>query len=232
MKKLSMLLAVAALVVGVSANAANESTSTGLGNGVLQDNQDGGCGALVMNSDGSYENGYAWQYGGVVAPDYGAFAEGYATPNQKFCSVVMDLTQTGNAAGGVCDVYAWADAAGTPGAVLGVTVGFGPTGIAFWPSASRHVASIDADCANTTWVGYWGNWPGQFTKWYVGADLDGFGGLPYTNIAPGIGYPTGWNNVSIVWGPTQAIGLGGELVDCEPSPTEETTWGQIKNLYK
>jgi hypothetical protein len=233
MKKLSMLLAVAALVVGVSANAANNVDLGVNNNTVLNDNLDGSCGTLFLNADGTYENGYAWQYGGCVAPDYGSFAEGYATDNVKACSVVMDISQTGNAVGQTADLYAWEDAAGTPGAVLGVATGFNPGAVAFWPSLSRHAGDIDAACSSTgaTWVGYWGNWPGALSAWFIGADLDGFGGLPYTNIAPGIGYPTGWNNVSIVWGPTQALGLGGEFIECGVVPTEERTWGQIKNLY-
>jgi hypothetical protein len=232
MKKLSLLLAVAGLVVGVSAHAANVA-STGVGVGVLNDFTDGGCGTLAFNSDGTYENGYAWQYGGVVAPDYGSFAEMYSTPGLQACSVVLDLTQVGNQNGYTCDAYAWADAGGVPGAVLNVAVGANPGPIAFWPSISRHTVALNVNgqCADNTWTGYWGNWPGLFSGWYVAADLDGFGGFPYTNIAPGIGYPTGWNNVSIVWGPTQAIGCGVELVDCVV-PTEERTWGQIKNLYK
>lgn len=233
MKKLSLLLAVAALAAGVSANAANVS-STGVGTGILNDAFDQGCGTLMFNSDGTYENGYAWQYGGCVAPDYGSFAEGYSTPNMQACSVVLDLTQIGNDVGQTLDAYAWADAGGVPGAVLNVSTGANPGPIAFWPSLSRHAfpLNVNGNCADTTWVGYWGNWPAAGSGWFVGADLDGFGGLPYTNIAPGIGYPTGWNNVSIVWGPTQALGAGGEFVACEPVPTIDGTWGQIKNLYK
>ena len=231
MKKLSLLLAAAALVAGVSANAANVA-STGEGVGILNDNMDGSCGTLFFNADGTYENGYAWQYGGIVAPDYGAFAEAYDTVGLMACSVVMDLTQTGNDVGQTADLYAWEDAGGIPGAVLGVATGYDPGSIAFWPSLSRHSGSITAKCADRTWVGYWGNWPGALSGWFVGADLDGFGGFPYSNLAPGIGYPTGWNNVSIVWGPTQALGLGAEFVDCGVVPTENKTWGAIKNLYK
>jgi hypothetical protein len=233
MKKLSALLAVAALVVGVSANAANENVETGFNNNtVLIDSFDGGCGTLFFNADGSYENGYAWQYGGVVAPDYGAFAEGYVT-DQKACSVVLDLTQIGAFVGQNADIYAWEDAGGAPGVVLGLSTGQVPGPIAFWPSISRHAFDITSDCGATgaTWLGYWGNWPGLGSAWFVGADLDGFGGLPFCNYAPGIGFPTGWGNVSAAWGPTQAIGIGGEFVECGASPTIETTWGAIKGLY-
>ncbi|MEZ4647654.1 MAG: hypothetical protein R3E97_02515 [Candidatus Eisenbacteria bacterium] len=233
MKKWSLLLAAAALVAGVSANAANVA-STGEGVGILNDTFDVTCGTLLFNADGTYENGYAWQYGGIVAPQYGAFAEKYDSVGLMVCSIVMDLTQVGNDVGQTCDLYAWEDAGGLPGLVLGVATGYNPSTIAFWPSLSRHTGAITAECSSSsaTWVGYWANWPNAVAGWYVGADQDGFGGYPYTNIAPGIGYPTGWNNVSIVWGPTQAIGLGAEFVTCPDVPIENKTWGQIKSLYQ
>ena len=68
--------------------------------------------------------------------------------------------------------------------------------------------------------------------WWVGADLDGPGGFPYTNIAPGIGFPTGWQDVSVLWGPTQALGIGAEVLPCDPVPTVGTTWGRIKALLR
>ncbi|MEZ4648876.1 MAG: hypothetical protein R3E97_08830 [Candidatus Eisenbacteria bacterium] len=58
MKKLTLLLAAAALVAGVSANAANVA-STGEGVGILNDSYDGSCGDLLFNADGTYENGFA-----------------------------------------------------------------------------------------------------------------------------------------------------------------------------
>lgn len=194
--------------------------------------QRGGCGTLSFNADGTYENGYTWQYGGVVAPNYGAFAECYAGTG-LVCSVVLDLTQIGNYSGQCADVYVWSDAGGSPGNVLCVRAGSSVPAIAYWPSVNRHTISLDYCCIDGAfWAGYWGNWPGAAAGWFVGADLDGFGGCPYTNIAPGIGYPTGWNNVSIAWGPTQAIGIGIELTDCDVTPTQKSTWGGIKALFK
>jgi len=234
MKKMSALLAIAAIVSVSAANAAEygkvyngtEPVDTNL----IINSEDGtGCGTLNLNADGSYENGFCWQYGGLVAPYYGAFAECYSA-NGNVCSVVLDLTQIGLHAGQTADVYVWEDGGGAPGNVLGVVTGYLPSGIAFWPSLSRHVADVSVAVAGNFWAGYWGNWPNGACAWYVGADLDGFGGCPYTNIAPGIGYPTGWQNASIVWGPTQALGIGVELGD-GPVPTENTTWGAIKNLY-
>lgn len=233
MKKLATLLAVAALVAGASANAADfASTGYSTDTVLILEGGDGGCGALVFNADGTYENGYAWRYGGIVPPDYGAFAEGYSATNPQLCSAVFDFSTTGDLGAGM-NIFVYNDAAGAPGPVV-YTQAADPGAIAFWPSISRHTFALTGDvCTDDNfWVGYWGNWPGDVQSWFVAADLDGFGGLPYTNIAPGIGYPTGWNNVSIVWGPTQAIGCGAEIVECGgPSPVIESTWGQIKNLY-
>ena len=52
-----------------------------------------------------------------------------------------------------------------------------------------------------------------------------------TNIAPGIGYPTGWHPVNIVWGPTWSMGIGAYL-DEGATPVECVTWGRIKSLWK
>ena len=191
------------------------------------------CGELAFSADGTYENGYAWQYGGVVAPYYGAFAEGYENALRLVCAIILDLTQVGNDAGQTMDLYVWEGAGGQPGAVLGVRTGADPSTIAFWPSLSRHEFGINANCADGgLFAGYWGNWPNAVMGWFVGADLDGYGGCPLTNIAPGIGYPTGWNNVSIVWGPTQAIGIGVELNPCGAVPIQETSWGKVKALFR
>jgi hypothetical protein len=232
MKRLSTLLAVAALVIGGAAMAAEYSETGYLqGGGYLVLGDDSQCGTLLMNADGSYENGYCWQYGGVVPPDYGAFAECYFG-EYKVCANIYDLTQVGNDIGQTMDCYVWNDAGGVPGGVCDLKAGVDPGPIAFWPTISRHVVTMnDYCCGPDFWVGYYGNWPGALCAWFVGADLDGFGGCPFTNTAPGIGFPTGWNNVSGIWGPTAAIGLGCEVNPCGPNPTEETTWGQIKAIF-
>ncbi|MEZ4648234.1 MAG: hypothetical protein R3E97_05495 [Candidatus Eisenbacteria bacterium] len=191
----------------------------------------GSCGTLYFNADGTYENGYAWQYGGVEPPMYGAFSEWYSAASLKVCAVVLDLTTTGEPAA-TMDLYVWGNDHGYPGVVLGLRTGVDPGAIAFWPSVSRHSFAIYADCADEHFVGYWGNWPGSYPSWYVGADLDGFGGCPLTNIAPGIGYPTGWQNVSVVWGPTQAIGIGAEFEECGTIPVQESSWGKVKALFR
>jgi hypothetical protein len=235
MKKLAMLLAVGALVVGAAANAADYIDLGYRTDTTLIDPGDNTCpGTLVFNADGTYENGYAWRYGGIVPPDYGAFAECYFGP-ASICSAVFDFSTTGTQAGQSMDIFVYCDdGAGHPGAVL-CSARVTPGPIAFWPSVSRHSFDFTPKCdacdCDAWWVAYWGNWPGNVQGWFIAADLDGFGGCPFTNIAPGIGYPTGWNNVSVVWGPTMALGIGANVKGCEPSPTLDSTWGQIKSLY-
>ncbi len=227
------LVAGAAYPVWVSAGPED----LGGGTGILVDSGDGGvCDApLLENADGTYENGYGWSGGGALPPDYGAFAERYAVPGQKVCSVVFDFTATGNQAGQTMDVYVWDSADGmTPTTVTGVVTDFDPGAIAFWPSISRHEVEVDADCSatGTAFVGFWGNWGSGTNGWFIAADTDGVGGgLPSTNYAPGQGFPTGWGNVSAAWGPTQALGISARAIEDCTTPTVETTWGQIKALY-
>jgi hypothetical protein len=234
MKKLAMLLALVG-VVAFGANAA-DNVELGIGTGILvPSGDDNPCpgSTFLLNADGSYENGYAWRYGGIVPPYYGAFAEGY-TGGGNVCGVGFFLsTLSGMYFGQNMDVYVWDSDGVNPNNVLGMTAGIVPGTIAIWPNISQHDIDItDADAGTGDFfVGYWGNWPGGSNGWFVAADLDGFGGLPRTNIAPGIGYPTGWQDPSVVWGPTQSLGLGAYVGDVIPNPTVETTWGAIKNLY-
>jgi hypothetical protein len=228
MKKLAILCAL--LVVAGTAGAENHG-SVGLGQGViLPSPDDNPCppAELCLNFDGSAENGYCWQYGGIVPPNYGAFAE--CCEGAEVCGIQLLLTGIGNPCR-VLDAYVWDDAGGMPGNVLSMTPGLNPCPVATWPSISTHDFAIaGAAPGGFFWIGYWADFSAQGCGYFIAADTDGFGGCPYTNIAPGIGYPTGWTNVSVVWGPTQAIGIGAWL-GTGGSPVENATWGQIKNLY-
>ncbi len=205
----------------------------GGGTGVLVDGSDGGCGNLVFYSDLSYENGYSWSYGGVVAPDYGVFAECIPGPG-KICSVVADLTRI-NDLGFKVDIFVYEDDGGLPGATVATFLDNDPGPVAFWPSVSRHSFPIDTECLSDPFyvaVG-WSEGSTGVDELFIAADEDGpGGGCTLTKVAPGIGFPTGWNNVSVAWGPTAAIGVGAEVLACDPTPVIESGWGQIKALYK
>ena len=209
MRKLVVLFALLG-IAGAASAAVLTHGSLGIGHGITVPSQDSNpCnGVLSLNYDGTAENGYCWQYGGVVAPYYGAFAECFSWPNNDVCGIELMLSGVGYPCFG-CDLYVWDDAHGVPGNVLSLTSGINPCPVATWPSISTHDFAIGGAGVNGNfWVGYWVNASSAVCPYFVAADLDGFGGCPYTNIAPGIGYPTGWQNVSVVWGATQALGIG------------------------
>ena len=230
MKKLSILIALVGVVglVG-AAGAVMTHGSVGVGHGInLPSGDSNPCnGTLCLNYDGSAENGFCWQYGGVVpGTTYGAFAECCSAVNDNVCGIELLLTGVGYPCN-TCDLYVWADAGGIPGNVLSVTNGANPCPVASWPSISTHDFAISNTAVNGNfWIGYWADDSAQPCGYFVAADLDGFGGCPLTNIAPGIGYPTGWTNTSVVWGPTQALGIGAWTDGI--IPTQETSWGRVK----
>jgi hypothetical protein len=192
-------------------------------------------GTLMHNHDMTFENGYAWRYNGVVPPYYGAFGEGYAMGEDvEVQCVALWLSHINQYAGGPCDVYVWeGGVADEPGSVLAVAIGVDPGVPATWPAISQHdIDTPDVIVAGgELTVGYWGDWPGAGVQWYCAADLNGPGGHPWTNLAPGSGYGTGWHDPSIVWGPTQSMGLG-FYYSAEPTPAASVTWGAIKSFFE
>ncbi len=235
MKKFAALLA----VLAVSAFAAHATNPVSLGyteSGTVLGPGPDACahGTLFMNHDGSFENGYAWQYGGCVAPYYGAFGEGYDLGSAgACCGAFWVSTLPGYFFGQSADCYVWAGGVGgAPGAVLGVVTGVVFSNVPNWPTCAENDVEMHIIVSGPFTVGYWGNWPGALCGYFCAADLNGFGGAPWTNIAPGIGYPTGWNDPSIVWGPTQSMGIGVYFGDCGNTPAEPQTWGAIKALFE
>jgi len=227
-----MLFALLGVVAG-AAGAVENIGSVGAGQGIELPSQDSDpcspAAVLYLNYDGSAENGYCWQYGGIVPPYYGCFAECYDAVG-NVCGIELKLTGIGYPCGPF-DAYVWSDAGGVPGAVLSMTAGLNPCPVATWPSISNHDLAIGGTAvAGPFWIGYWNDASAQPCGYFIAADTNGFGGCPFTNIAPGIGYPTGWNNVSAVWGPTQSIGIGAWVNNGE-NPVQESTWGAVKNLY-
>jgi hypothetical protein len=62
------------------------------------------------------------------------------------------------------------------------------------------------------------------------ADENGPGGHPWTHVAPGFGYPTGWQHPATIWGETRSLGMGVYVAE-GPTPVTPGTWGRIKALY-
>ncbi|MBD3334475.1 MAG: hypothetical protein GF355_03075 [Candidatus Eisenbacteria bacterium] len=212
--------------------ALDEAQEVGRGDGItLQSPDDPPCeGTFLLNSDGSYENGYAWSGGGNIPPDYGAFAEGF-TATGMVCGIAYFFTQTGNYNGQTIDVYLYDSDGTNPLNVLSVMYGVSVSPPAFWPNVSQHDVAVDPVFVDGEFfVGFWGDWGYVDSGWYCAADLNGPGGKPRTNIAPGVWPEDGWQDPSIIWDPTQSMGIGAYVIEM-PTPVAVTTWGRIKSLY-
>jgi len=183
--------------------------SVGPGHGVEVPSRSAPCsGTLMLHFDGSAENGYCWAYGGILPPFYGAFAERYQY-NGAICGIELILTGLGQPCS-TCDAYFWDDAGGIPGNVLAVAGGLNPCPVAIWPSVSVHDFPVyNVWSSGTIWAGYWAGNFANGCGYYVATDEDGpENGDPMTDVAPGIGYPTGWASMRNVWGPMTSIGIG------------------------
>ncbi len=232
MKKLATLLAVLLLVAGASAaNIGN--MAGGVETTVVEPGTDTCVQTLYQNHDGSFENGFCWQYGGIAPPYYGAFAEGFTGLGTGYveCMAIW-ATQVGNYFGQTCDIYIWqGGVSGAPSTVLWQGTG-AFTSIPYWPTVGRNDFNVGFCLEGDFAVGYWVDASASVCPWYVGADLDGFGGYPWTNVAAGTGYPTGWQHPGVVWTSYYPQSLGfGVFFQAGMTPVEAATWGQIKNLF-
>ncbi len=189
-------------------------------------------GSLIHDHDGSFETGYAWQFAGVVPPYYGSLGEGYDLGRGTIaCGAYWVSGLAGFTPPYSVDCYVWNEGVGSPpDAVLGVVTGLCFDPIPNWPTVVEKDVDLAIAVTGPFTVGYWGNWPGGMCIFYCGADLDGPPGHPWTCIAPGIGYPSGWQDPSVVWGSTSAIGCG--VYFEQATPAESGTWGAIKALFR
>jgi len=204
---------VCALTMSISLAAAG-------GPGAARDRQ-----ILLMHADGTYENGYMFY---SPPPDWGSFAEMYEGTVQVR-SIVLDLSGYTFDPNWI-DAYLWTDGGGRPGLVLAVVTGVHCNNVPDPPDFGRNSIELPEPfgVTGTWWVGFW---QGGWVEYWIGADLDGPGGdSPMVKIPTGAGFPTGWQSVDLVWGPTAALGIGAE-VDL-PTPVESATWGSIKGLYR
>lgn len=231
MEKLGTLLATILIIAGASASdfsslGYSEETT------IIPPADDDCTAPLYMNHDGSFENGYCWSYNGIQPPYYGAFGEAFDLGVGNIECIAMYLTQQGNFNGHPLDAYVWeGGVTAPPGAVISMVGGLVPSNIPFWPAVGQNDFEVGVFWEGEFTVGYWADFSSVVPQWFIAADLNGFGGFPWTNIAPGIGYPTGWNDPSIVWGGTQSLGFG-VYFGTGSSPVEEATWGEIKSLFE
>jgi hypothetical protein len=188
-------------------------------------------GNLIYNHDGSFENGYAWHYGGCVPPYFGALAEAYDLGAGMASCASYWLTSMPGWESNPGNCYLWEGGVDSaPGAVLGVVTDAAFGNLPQWPQVGENDVAMNIEVAGSFTVGIWQDCPGALANWFCAADLDGPPGHPWTCIAPGIGYPSGWQDPSIVWGPTSSMGCG--VYFEQGTPVERETWGAVKSLFK
>ncbi len=230
----------ALLALAAPAWATEHRAMVGPGHGtLLSDPATDRCGSLLMNGDQSYEDGIAWREDALQPPYSGSFAECYSGPGE-ICAVVLDLTTTPEVPEPppdvLLDVLVWEDGGGNPGNVMCLVTGVDPWPVAVWPQVSRHEVEMSpACCAGPSWwVGYWSDWPYDPSPvfWYVGVDEDGPEGCPRTLVRPGLGWPSGWQDVNVVFGQASALGIGARVRPCSATPVFPGSWGRIKGLYR
>jgi hypothetical protein len=190
-------------------------------------------GTLIHNHDGSFESGYAWQYSGCAPPYYGAFGEGYDLGAGTIaCGAYWLSTLPGFFPPTVADCYIWEGGVGSePGDVLAVLPGVDMGPIGLWPYVTQHDVDMNAAVDGAFTIGYWGPWPGESSPWYFcAADESGPRGDPWTRIAPGQGYPSGWQHPSVVWPDARSMGCG--VYFEQGTPVESETWGALKSLFR
>ncbi len=224
---------VAILAIAVGAQAA-EFVSLG----PSTDGQTIGCqdcrectGDLFYHHDNTFENGYAWQLGGIVPPYGGAFGESFSLGEGTVVCGAFWTTQVGSYSNQALDIYIWKNANGVPDDVEAL---FPISGIfdnvPFWPSVGQSNVAIGWSLDYEFTIGFWSADAVDGALLYIGADMDGPGpGYPWTYIVAD-GQPQGWQNPSVVWGATASLGFGVYFSD-EVSPVESSTWGAIKQLF-
>lgn len=220
---------------GLHSPGAQSDCLTGEAGFVLPGRDDNPCPGsdLLLRFDGTGEAACSWQGDGVLPPDYGAWAEGY-TATGLVCGIQFHFSAlTGWQTGQNLDAYVYDSDGENPSAVLSMTPGIDPGPVAIWPALSSHdIDTEDVEVGGEFFAGFWGAWPGEFPPgWGTVCDLDGPQGMPRTKIAPGIGYPTGWHDPSIVFGPTRNNAIGPYVAPL-PIPASGSTWGSVKMLYR
>jgi len=199
-------------------------------------------GTLVYNHDGSFEQAYAWAFGGIVPPYYGAFGEAYDLgPGDVVCGSYW-FTHVYEWPEYPIDLYIWdGGLTGEPGEVLCMVPDVVPYNVPHWPECGQNDMGLGCCVAGEFTVGYWLGLPGDPRRLFICSDENGPPGCPWTCIAPGIGYPTGWRHPNVIWPECQSLGCG-VWFSRDPAGVEELpehggasgspTWGSIKALFQ
>ena len=193
------------------------------------------CGELLLHGDGTWESAEGWAYYESPPPDYGAFAECYSGEGE-LCTLVLWGTQVGVSDPTGYDAFVWDDSGnGEPGNVICSALGLDAGTMPVSPTFKRIEAPLSGCCVSGSWwVGFRGAWLGPTPGFYIGVDYDGpVHSCPMTKIAPGLGYPEGWQNVSVIHGvDAKALAIGALIRPCAPVAAEPASWGKVKSLYR
>lgn len=174
-----------------------------------------GLTGLVANADGSWESGLRWGPEGVEGPEFGAFAERMpVTGAITAVEVTLGRLDHSGPTSFLLEVFVWADAEGLPGPVVALA-SFDFVGeLPVLPLADVLSVPIEAPILRTPWAGarITSNADGDLVA--VAADLDGGAFVaPMTNIAPGLGFPVGWQPVGTVFEPARSLGIAATMTE-------------------
>jgi hypothetical protein len=192
-------------------------------------------GELFVHHDGSFESAYTWVGYGFSAP-YGCFGEGYDLgPGVVNCAAYW-ITR-GELSFGGCrwDLYIWEGGVSRqPGAVIASFPGVVFQNTPPWPYVGQNDYEMNVRVEDEFTIGHWDT--GQWDSWvYIAADCDGLGGHPWNCVPPEYewpsGWPSAWQHPSLIWGTTRSLGIGVYFTH-DVTPTEATTWGAVKALFR
>ena len=233
MKRVTIWLAAAA-IVGLGVAQATESRTLGYSDEVIVigPGTDECTGDLFYNHDGSFENGACWQFAGIVSPYYGAFGETFDLGDVYVECMAIWVSQIGNWTDQSMDLFVWeGGVSDEPGPVMAMFGDRHMYNVPYWPTAGQNDFEVCITCSGEFTVGYWGHFADCDCGWYTVADFNDSPGHAWTCVAPGIGYPSGWQHPRIIWSdPFNSLGFGVYIQDT-PSPREAPTWGSIKELF-
>jgi hypothetical protein len=189
-------------------------------------------GEHVANHDFSFEWAYCWYGPGVLEPYYGSLGEAYDLGSGEIVCGSFWMTQMPYYIETTKDAYVW-DGGVTrePGSVLFYLHQFhcGPSP---WPEYSEVVLELGVHVDDEFTIGYWADWADAgFCDKFIGGDHDEPGGNPWTCIAPGLPWPSGWQHASVRWPPVRSWGIGVYFED-DVTPTDSPTWGTVKALFQ
>ena len=190
------------------------------------------AGPLFVHHNDTFENGSCWAFSACWPPYYGAWGEAFDLgPGVVDCGAYY-FTRTGLLVDYRMDVYIWEGGVATsPGDVLCLVPSVPVDDVSQWPEWSQHDVEIGCELGGEFTIGYWVDFSCQSCQWLTLFDGDGSSGHPWTNIAPGVGYPTGWQSVTVLWPDCRSLGIGAYFSE-HCSPIEAPTWGQVKMLFR